>query len=153
MSKQVSVSFHKPSLPRSTPADGIIQVLTPDPEEWKQRAQQRPDDQSALIDLIVFALLLIVLLMILRNVSCQSWAYLPGGASQRRVERADYCIDTRVVELGARRTHPGRTPPAAARLAAVTRSEAGSMISERGTNRVLNFSCEQPILRTDGWSL
>ena len=53
------------------------------PEEWKQRAQQRPDDQSALIDVIVFALLLIVLLMILQNVSRQSWAYLPGGARRR----------------------------------------------------------------------
>ena len=89
MCKQVSVSFHKPSLPRSTPADGIIQVLTLDPEEWKQRAQQRPDDQSALIDLIVFALLLIVLLMILRNVSCAKlglsagWRVAEAGGASR----------------------------------------------------------------------
>jgi uncharacterized protein len=63
--------------------DDIIQVLTLDPEEWKQRAEQRPDDQSALVDLIVYALLLIVFLMILRSVSRQSRAYLPGGASRR----------------------------------------------------------------------
>jgi uncharacterized protein len=63
--------------------DDIIQVLTLDPEEWKERAKQRPDDQSALVDLIVFALLLIVFLMILRSVSRQSRAYLPGGASRR----------------------------------------------------------------------
>ena len=63
--------------------DDITQVLTVDPEEWKQRAKQRPDDQSALVDLIVFALLLIVFLMILRSVSRQSQSYLPGGAGRR----------------------------------------------------------------------
>ena len=63
--------------------DDVIQVLTLDPEEWKQRAKQRPDDQSALVDLIVFVLLLIVFLMILRSISRQSRAYLPGGASRR----------------------------------------------------------------------
>ena len=63
--------------------DDVIQVLTLDPEEWKERAKQRPDDQSALVDLIVFVLLLIVFLMILRSVSRQSRAYLPGGASRR----------------------------------------------------------------------
>ncbi len=39
--------------------DDIIQVLTVDPEEWKQRAKQRPDSQPGTMDIVVVILLLV----------------------------------------------------------------------------------------------
>ena len=62
--------------------DDIIQVLTLDPEEWKQRAKQRPDHQSAVVDLIVLILFLLVFFMVVRAISRQSRAY-PTGAGRR----------------------------------------------------------------------
>jgi len=48
--------------------DDIIQVLTVDPEEWKQRAKQRPDSQPGTMDIVVVILFLFVAFMILRSV-------------------------------------------------------------------------------------
>lgn len=55
--------------------DDIIQVLTVNPEEWKQRAQKRPDHQSSSVDVVVLMLLLIIFFMVVRSVSRQSRAY------------------------------------------------------------------------------
>ncbi|MGZ8402908.1 MAG: TPM domain-containing protein [Rhodoplanes sp.] len=63
--------------------DDIIQVVTLDPEEWKQRAKQRPDDQSAIVDIIIFVLLLIVFIMVVRSIIRQSQAYPPTAADRR----------------------------------------------------------------------
>jgi uncharacterized protein len=48
--------------------DDIIQALA-DPDEWRVRARQRPDNQPGLADIIVFLLFLIVVLMIVRNIA------------------------------------------------------------------------------------
>ena len=63
--------------------DDIIQAATVDPEEWKQRARQRPDDQPGAVDIIVFVLFLIVVLMIMRSVS-QRGGGDPRAAAARR---------------------------------------------------------------------
>jgi uncharacterized protein len=52
--------------------DDIIQAATVNPEEWRSRAQKRPDHQSSSIDLFMVVLLLIVFIMIVRSVSRQS---------------------------------------------------------------------------------
>ena len=59
--------------------DDIIQVLTVDPEEWKQRAQQRSDHRALSVDLIIFALLLFVFFYVWRRMSRQNRAYPPGS--------------------------------------------------------------------------
>ncbi|MBX9844812.1 MAG: YgcG family protein [Xanthobacteraceae bacterium] len=57
--------------------DDIVQALTVDPDEWKARAQRRPDGQPAAMDVIVLVLFLIVVFMIMRAVARQ------GGADPR----------------------------------------------------------------------
>lgn len=47
--------------------DDIIQAATVDPEDWKQRARQRPDDQPGALDILVLVLFLIVVFLIMRN--------------------------------------------------------------------------------------
>ncbi len=59
--------------------DDIIQALA-DPDEWRQRAKQRPDSQPFGFDIIMAILLVIVLIMIMRSVS-------RGGAQDPRSAR------------------------------------------------------------------
>jgi uncharacterized protein len=47
--------------------DDIIQAATVDPEDWKRRAEQRPDNQSEALDILVLVLFLIVVFVIIRN--------------------------------------------------------------------------------------
>ena len=62
--------------------DDIIQALTVDPEEWKQRAKQRPGEQFGADDAIVLILLLLIFIFVWRSVSRQSRAY-PSGSRNR----------------------------------------------------------------------
>jgi uncharacterized protein len=48
--------------------DDIIQAVTVDPEEWKARAKQRPDQQPPAVDLVVLVLFFIVIFMIMRSI-------------------------------------------------------------------------------------
>lgn len=59
--------------------DDIIQVLTVDPEEWKQRAKRRSDHRAPSVDIIIFALLLFVFFYVWRRMSRQNRAYPPGS--------------------------------------------------------------------------
>jgi uncharacterized protein len=59
--------------------DDIIQALA-DPDEWRQRAKQRPDSQPFGFDIIMAILLVIVVIMIMRSVS-------RGGAQDPRSAR------------------------------------------------------------------
>jgi uncharacterized protein len=58
--------------------DDIIQVLTVNPEEWKQRAKQRSDHRPPSVDVIIFALLLFVFFYVWRRILWHSRAYPPG---------------------------------------------------------------------------
>jgi uncharacterized protein len=58
--------------------DDIIQVLTVNQEEWKQRAKQRSDHRRPSVDVIIFALLLFVFFYIWRRILWHSRAYPPG---------------------------------------------------------------------------
>jgi uncharacterized protein len=58
--------------------DDIIQVLTVNPEEWKQRAKQRSDHRPPSVDVIIFALLLFVFFFVWRRILWHSRAYPPG---------------------------------------------------------------------------
>ena len=60
--------------------DDIIQALTVDPEEWRQRAKQRPDHQPGAVDIIVLILFLIVLWMVLRAIA-------RNAGAQRQISR------------------------------------------------------------------
>jgi len=48
--------------------DDIIAALN-DPDEWRQRAQQRPDSQPFSFDILIVIFVLIVIIMIMRNAS------------------------------------------------------------------------------------
>src|SRR5687767_13232943 len=50
--------------------DDIVLALN-DPEEWRARARQRPDNQARTLDLIIPLLFIIVVLIIIRNVARQ----------------------------------------------------------------------------------
>lgn len=63
--------------------DDVIQVLTVDPEEWKARAKQRPDVQSAVIDIVLLALLAIVILIIVGNLARIGQGYPPNVRGRR----------------------------------------------------------------------
>jgi uncharacterized protein len=58
--------------------DDIIQVITVDPEEWKQRAKQRSDHHPPSVDVIIFALMLFVFFYLWRRIIWHSRAYPPG---------------------------------------------------------------------------
>jgi uncharacterized protein len=58
--------------------DDIIQVLTVNQEEWKQRAKQRSDHRRPSVDVIIFALLLFVFFYVWRRILWHSRAYPPG---------------------------------------------------------------------------
>ncbi|HEX3442115.1 MAG TPA: TPM domain-containing protein [Pseudolabrys sp.] len=61
--------------------DDIIQAATVDPDEWKTRANQRPDSQPGALDVLVFLLFLFVVFMIIRNVGRRG---PPGGGRPGR---------------------------------------------------------------------
>jgi uncharacterized protein len=61
--------------------DDIIQAATVDPEEWKARANKRPDAQPGALDVLVFLLFLFVVFMIIRNVGRRG---PPGGGRPGR---------------------------------------------------------------------
>ena len=65
--------------------DDIIQALA-DPDEWRQRAKQRPDSQPFGFDIVMAILLVIVVIMILRSVS-RGGAQDPRSAARRRAGR------------------------------------------------------------------
>ncbi|MEZ5890868.1 MAG: YgcG family protein [Xanthobacteraceae bacterium] len=58
--------------------DDIIQVLSGDAEEWKQRAKQRSDHHPPSVAVIIFALMLFVFFYLLRRMILHSRAYPPG---------------------------------------------------------------------------
>lgn len=58
--------------------DDVIQVLSGGAEEWKARAKQRSDHQPPSMDLLIFALLLLIFLYVWRRMSRQSRVYPPG---------------------------------------------------------------------------
>jgi uncharacterized protein len=60
--------------------DDIIQALTVDPEEWRQRAKQRPDHQFGAVDIIMIILFLVVLWMVLRAIA-------RNAGTQRQISR------------------------------------------------------------------
>jgi uncharacterized protein len=64
--------------------DDIIQAATVDPDEWKTRAKQRPDDEPGAVDWFVLLLLLGVAFLILRSLSQRGGQYPPGGPAARR---------------------------------------------------------------------
>lgn len=59
--------------------DDVIQVLSGGAEEWKARAKQRSDHQPPSMDLLIFALLLLVFFYVWRRMSRQSRIYPPGS--------------------------------------------------------------------------
>jgi len=61
--------------------DDIIQALA-DPDEWRQRAKQRPDSQPIGFDIVMAILLVIVVIMIMRSVS-RGNAWDPRSAARR----------------------------------------------------------------------
>jgi len=61
--------------------DDIIQALA-DPDEWRQRAKQRPDSQPIGFDIVMAILLVIVVIMIMRSVS-RGNARDPRSAARR----------------------------------------------------------------------
>jgi uncharacterized protein len=61
--------------------DDIIQAATVDPDEWKARANKRPDAQPGALDVLVFLLFLFVVFMIIRNVGRRG---PPGGGRPGR---------------------------------------------------------------------
>jgi uncharacterized protein len=61
--------------------DDIIQAATVDPDEWKTRANKRPDSQPGALDVLVFLLFLFVVFMIIRNVGRRG---PPTGPQSRR---------------------------------------------------------------------
>jgi uncharacterized protein len=63
--------------------DDIIQAVSVDPEEWKARAKQRPDDQPGLLDVLALALFLFIFFMIVRRVARQGRRYGPGVGPRR----------------------------------------------------------------------
>src|SRR5262245_64907271 len=65
--------------------DDIIQVLSGDAEDWKQRAKQRPDSQSGALDIVIFILGWIVLIMIIRSVMRRSYLSGPGDRKSTRL--------------------------------------------------------------------
>jgi uncharacterized protein len=58
--------------------DDIIQAVTVDPEEWKQRAKRRSEHRAPSVDMIIFALLLFVFFYVWRRILWHSRAYPPG---------------------------------------------------------------------------
>jgi len=50
--------------------DDIVLALN-DPEEWRARARQRPDSQARAVDVIIWALLFIVLLIVISGIARQ----------------------------------------------------------------------------------
>jgi uncharacterized protein len=64
--------------------DDIIQAATVDPDEWKARAKQRPDDEPAAVDWFMLLLFLVVAFLILRSLSQRGGQYPPGGPAARR---------------------------------------------------------------------
>jgi len=74
--------------------DDVIQVLTGDAEEWKQRAAQRPESNSAPINVMVvflaFAAIVIVVFMVLNYHS----ATPARGAAKRRRGGSDWWTPT-----------------------------------------------------------
>ena len=65
--------------------DDIMQALA-DPDEWRQRAKQRPDSQPFGFDIVLAILLVIVVIMILRSVA-RSGVQDPRNAAGRRAGR------------------------------------------------------------------
>jgi uncharacterized protein len=64
--------------------DDIIQAATVDPDEWKARANKRPDTQPGAFDVLVFLLFLFVVFMIIRNVGRRGPPAGPGATQYRR---------------------------------------------------------------------
>jgi uncharacterized protein len=60
--------------------DDIIQAVSVDPEEWRARAKQRPDQQPPEFDLVTLVFFLIVLFMIIRAIRQSSRAGRRGGS-------------------------------------------------------------------------
>ena len=72
--------------------DDIIQAVSVDSEEWKARAQQRPDNQPTLVDVLALLFFLFILFMIVRRVSRQGRGYAQTGAAPRRGSRGPIFI-------------------------------------------------------------
>jgi uncharacterized protein len=71
-------------------ADDIIQVLTGDAEEWRQRAAQRPETTSDGASILLLILLIVVIFIVIRMMSgppskpgarrSSPWIFIPSGS-------------------------------------------------------------------------
>jgi uncharacterized protein len=75
--------------------DDIIQAVSVDSEEWKERARQRPDDESSLFDVIALLFFLFIFFMVVNSVTRQGRGY--ARRTERELTRTDHCTDTRLL--------------------------------------------------------
>ena len=92
--------------------DDIIQALA-DPDEWRQRAKQRPDSQPFGFDIIMAILLVIVVIMIMRSVSRRRRAGSEKRPAAGQADRFSFrCRGAPDRDLPIGRIPHGRGPPA-----------------------------------------
>jgi uncharacterized membrane protein YgcG/uncharacterized membrane protein len=64
--------------------DDIIQAVSVDPEEWRARAQRRPDDEPGLFDILALLFFLFIFFMVVSGVTRQGRGYAQNGSGTRR---------------------------------------------------------------------
>ena len=72
--------------------DDIIQAVSVDPEEWRARAKQRPDDQAGLVDLLAPLLLFFIILVIFSSAAREDRRYAQTGRTPRQGGRGPIFI-------------------------------------------------------------
>jgi putative membrane protein len=72
--------------------DDIIQAVSVDPEEWGARAQQRPDGEPRLVDLLAPLLFLFIMLLIFSSIARKDRRYAQSGTTPRRGGRGPIFI-------------------------------------------------------------
>jgi uncharacterized protein len=72
--------------------DDIIQAVSVDPEEWKARADKRPDNQADVLDLILLIAFIVMFIIILRSVARHGHAYAQPGSRPRRGYRGPILV-------------------------------------------------------------
>jgi putative membrane protein len=72
--------------------EDIIQAVSVDSEEWRERARQRPDDESGLFDVIALLFFLFIFFMVVSSVSRQGRQYAQAGIGRRRGSRGPIIV-------------------------------------------------------------
>jgi uncharacterized protein len=72
--------------------DDIIQAVSVDPEEWKARANKRPDTQADVLDLILLIAFIVMFIIILRSVTRRGHHYAQPGNRPRRGYRGPILV-------------------------------------------------------------